>query len=120
MKNAVFTADAGITTNPVYQWYVNPGSGWTPAVGARYQGATTNTLTVVSALEMMSGYQYRLRVSGSCIPFVESNIVTLTVTRQAEITQHPVSVTVCETDPVTLYCQCRSDDQSFLPVGDKH
>ena len=50
----------------------------------------------------MSGYQYRLRVSGSCIPFVESNAVTLTVTRQAEITQHPVSVTVCETSPVTF------------------
>jgi PKD repeat protein len=101
-ENAIFTADAGITTNPVYQWYVNPGSGWTPAVGARYQGSTTNTLTVVSALEMMSGNQYRLRVSGSCIPFVESNAVTLTVTRQAEITQHPVSATVCETSPVTF------------------
>ena len=72
-EDAVFTADAGITTNPVYQWYVNPGTGWTPAVGARYQGATTNTLTVVSALEIMSGYQYRLRVSGSCTPYVESN-----------------------------------------------
>ena len=103
-ENAVFTADAGITTNPIYQWYVNDngGSGWTPAVGARYQGATTNTLTVVSALEIMSGYQYRLRVSGSCTPYVESNAVTLTVTRQAEITQHPVSATVCETDPVTF------------------
>ncbi len=101
-EDAVFTADAGVTTNPVYQWYVNPGSGWTPAIGARYQGANTSTLTVVSALEMMSGYQYRLRVSGSCIPYVESNIVTLTVTRQAEITQHPVSATVCETDPVTF------------------
>ena len=57
---------------------------------------------MVSALEMMSGYQYRLRVSGSCTPYIDSNPVTLTVTRQAEITQHPVSATVCETDPVSF------------------
>ena len=101
-EDAVFTADAGVTTNPVYQWYVNTGSGWTPAVGARYQGANTNTLTVVSVLESMSGYQYRLRVSGSCAPFVESNAVTLTVTRQAEITQHPASLTLCEGAPVSF------------------
>ncbi len=95
-EDAVFTADAGVTTNPIYQWYVNPGSGWTPAVGARYQGANTNTLTVVSVLESMSGYQYRLRVTGSCLPFVESDAVILTVTRQAEITQHPASLNLCE------------------------
>ncbi len=101
-EDAVFTVDAGVTTNPVYQWYVNPGSGWTPATGARYQGANTATLTVVSALEMMSGYQYLVRVSGSCIPYVESIPVTLTVTRQAEVTQHPVSLTLCEGQPAVF------------------
>jgi PKD repeat protein len=44
----------------------------------------------------MSGYQYRLRVNGSCLPFVESDAVILTVTRQAEITQHPASLNLCE------------------------
>ncbi len=95
-EDAIFTVDAGVTTNPVYQWYVNTGTGWTPAAGARYQGANTATLTVVSTLEMMSGYQYRVRVSGICTPYVESTPVTLTVTRQAEITQHPASLTLCE------------------------
>ncbi|HOT16726.1 MAG TPA: hypothetical protein PLB07_03640, partial [Bacteroidales bacterium] len=95
-EDAIFTVDAGVTTSPVYQWYVDSGSGWTPATGARYQGANTSTLTVVSALEMMSGYQYMVRVSGICTPYVESMPVTLTVTRQAEITQHPASITLCE------------------------
>ncbi|MCK7538030.1 MAG: hypothetical protein MZV63_47260 [Marinilabiliales bacterium] len=89
-------------TNPIYQWYVNTGSGWTPAVGARYQGANTATLTVVSVLEMMSGYQYMVRVSGICTPYIESIPVTLTVTRQAEITQHPVSLTLCEGQPAVF------------------
>ncbi|MCJ7821007.1 MAG: immunoglobulin domain-containing protein, partial [Bacteroidales bacterium] len=101
-EDAIFTADAGATTNPIYQWYVNAGSGWTPAVGARYQGANTNTLTVVSVLESMSGYQYRLRVSGTCAPFAESDAVTLTVTRQAEITQHPASLNLCEGAPASF------------------
>ncbi|MHC1731146.1 MAG: PKD-like domain-containing protein [Bacteroidales bacterium] len=95
-EDAIFTVDAGVTTNPVYQWYVDSGSGWTPATGARYQGASTSTLTVVSALEMMSGYRYMVRVSGTCTPYAESIPVSLTVTRQAEITQHPASLTLCE------------------------
>jgi len=95
-EDAIFTVDAGVTTNPMYQWYVNTGTIWTPAMGARYQGANTDTLTVVSTLEMMSGYQYMVRVSGTCAPYAESIPVTLTVTRQAEITQHPVSLTLCE------------------------
>ncbi len=101
-EDAIFTVDAGVTTNPLYQWYVNSGSGWTPATGARYQGANTATLTVVSVLEMMSGYQYLVRVSGSCIPYIESIPVTLTVTRQAEITQHPASLTLCEGQPAVF------------------
>ncbi|MDT8374994.1 MAG: PKD domain-containing protein [Bacteroidales bacterium] len=101
-EDAVFTVDAGVTTNPTYQWYVDTGSGWTPAVGARYQGANTATLTVVSTLEMMSGYIYMVRVSGTCLPYAESVPVTLTVTRQAEITQHPVSLTLCEGETATF------------------
>jgi len=101
-EDAIFTVDAGVTTNPVYQWFVNAGTGWTPATGARYQGTNTATLTVVSALEMMSGYQYMVRVSGTCAPYVESAPVTLTVTRQAEITQHPSSLTLCEGGTATF------------------
>ena len=101
-EDAIFTVDAGVTTSPLYQWFVDTGSGWTPATGARYQGANTATLTVVSALEMMSGYQYMVRVSGTCNPYVESNPVTLTVTRQAEIVQHPASLTLCEVETATF------------------
>ena len=95
-EDAVFTINAGVTTNPVYAWYVNTGSGWNLASGARYSGNTTNTLTVVGAVESMSGYTFKVRVSGSCNPFIESTPVLLTVTRQAEITSQPVSLALCE------------------------
>ncbi|MCX6326558.1 MAG: PKD domain-containing protein, partial [Bacteroidia bacterium] len=95
-EDAVFTVNAGVTTNPVYAWYVNTGSGWSLASGARYSGTNTNTLTVVGVLESMSGYTFKVRVTGTCNPYVESTPVLLTVTRQAEITSQPVSVTLCE------------------------
>ncbi len=95
-EDAVLTVDAGATTNPHYQWYVNTGSSWSIVSGSRYQGSTTNTLTIVSVLELMSGYQYLVRITGDCPPYIESAPVTLTVTRQAEITQQPISQVVCE------------------------
>jgi len=100
--NAVFTVDAGATPVPVYSWYVNNGSGWNLVSGPRYSGSNTNTLTVVSVLESMSGYTYRVRISGTCPPPIESDPAVLTVTRQAEISQQPLSVTVCEGGSATF------------------
>jgi PKD repeat protein len=94
-EDAVFTVNAGVTTNPVYAWYIDTGSGWTLASGLGYLG-NTSTLTVSTVSVSMSGYKFKVRVSGTCNPYIESNSVTLTVTRQAEITSQPSSVTLCE------------------------
>ncbi len=111
-EDATLTVDAGVTTNPVYQWYVNTGSGWNIVSGSRYQGANSSTLTIVSVLELMSGYQYKVRVSGDCLPYVESVAVVLTVTHPTEITQQPVSQTVCEGMPVSFTVNAGSTSSS--------
>jgi|GEM_PF-1027244 len=95
-ENAEYTVNSGVTTNAEFTWYVNTGTGWNMAVGARYQGTFNDTLTVVSVTELMSGYKYKVRVSGTCTPFTESDEVSLTVTRQAEIVSPPVNVSICE------------------------
>ncbi len=97
-EDAVFTVDPGTTSNAGFAWYVNTGLGWSLAIGSRYQGTFSDTLTVVSVNESMTGYQFRVRVSGSCNPFVDSDEVNLTVTRQAEIISPPANVNVCEDD----------------------
>ena len=119
-ENAVFAADAGVTTNPLYQWYVNAGPGWTPAVGARYQGATTNTLTVVSVLESMSGYRYYLRVSGTCTPFAATD--TVTAHGYPSGRDNPASAESCSLRRCTgcLCGECGTYDQSFIRVADQH
>lgn len=101
-QDAEFTADAGATANPHYQWYVNSGSGWNPVSGTRYIGGTTSTLTVVSVIELMSGYQYRVRVTGDCLPYAESVPVTLTVQHPPEITQQPSGEETCEGTAATF------------------
>jgi gliding motility-associated-like protein len=101
-EDAVFTVDAGVTTNPTYIWYVNTSGTWNIATGPRYTGTYTSTLTVAAVIESMTGYQYMVRVSGTCSPYIESVPVSLTVTRQAEITQQPLDVTLCEGEDATF------------------
>ncbi|MFN3404242.1 MAG: immunoglobulin domain-containing protein [Cytophagaceae bacterium] len=84
------TAEAGssvtfevIASGPdvTYQWQVNSGSGFINLTnGAGYSGATTNTLTISSVSQSMSGYSYRCIVSGTCALTVNSNSATLSVT----------------------------------------
>lgn len=95
-EDAVFTVDPGTTSGETFAWYVNTGFGWNLAIGSRYQGTFNDTLTVVSVSESMSGNKFRVRVSGVCDPFVDSDEVSLTVTRQAEIISSPANVNICE------------------------
>ena len=55
-----FTTDAGLTTNPSYQWYVDSGSGMTLMPG---ETAATLSVTAVSA---MNGNRYQVVISGDC------------------------------------------------------
>jgi hypothetical protein len=72
-----------------YQWQENTGSGWADIVGA------TSFQYSVNATASMSGYQYRVVISGTCSPTATSNIATLTVNTLPEITDHPDDVAVC-------------------------
>jgi len=101
-EDAILTVNSGSTANAKYQWYVNSGSGWNAVSGTRYLGGTNDTLTIVSVIELMSGYQYRVRVTGDCAPYAESAPVTLTVVHQAEITQQPSSQESCEGTAATF------------------
>ncbi len=86
---ATFTTDAGMTTNPSYQWYVNDGSGMTPIVGE------IAAILNVTASSTMNGYSYQVVVSGDCPVPVPSDIVTLTVSEKPEITTQPEFLQHC-------------------------
>ena len=65
-----------------YLWQVssNGGSSFTDLTnGGYYSTVTTSTLTITAAQLELTGYQYRCKVSGTCLPVVFSNPATLTV-----------------------------------------
>ena len=63
-----------------YQWQVNTGSGFSNITnGVIYSGATTATLTIMNATELMNGYTYRVIVNGSALVEAISNTAQLTV-----------------------------------------
>ncbi len=63
-----------------YQWQVNTGSGFSNITnGVIYSGATTATLTIMNATELMNGYTYRVIVNGSALVVAISNTAQLTV-----------------------------------------
>ena len=59
----VFTTGAGETT----VWQVNQGSGWSSLTdNALYQGTQTPQLIIMSADTLMTGWHYRLEITGPC------------------------------------------------------
>ena len=68
-------------TGLIYQWQVNPGTGFINVVnGGVYSGATTSTLSITGAGTAMNGYQYRSNLSNStCLTAIPTNAVILTV-----------------------------------------
>ncbi|MEI6585652.1 MAG: PKD-like domain-containing protein, partial [Sediminibacterium sp.] len=69
-------------SNLTYQWQVSTDNGATfnnITNSGVYTDATTATLTLTGVTVSMTGYKYKLIVSGTCPPPAVSNIVTLTV-----------------------------------------
>ena len=93
-------------TAVTYQWQVDMGGGFvnittgTPTnPGAFiYTGQTTATLSINSVMATMNGYKYRVVVSGTCPPAVNSNEVILAVNQRPAISV--VSSSQCS--PTTL------------------
>ena len=91
--NATFSVVA-TGTNLSYQWQIST-DGCTSFNDI--VAANSSTLTVTGVTVGMSGYSYRVVVSGTCAPPVTSSpCAVLTVGNAAAITGQPVNTTVCE------------------------
>ena len=76
-----------------YQWYKgNPGT------GVAVTGGTSATLNFTQAQVADAGNYYVIVTGGSPCGSVTSNVATLVVNEQINITQQPAAVTVCEGD----------------------
>src|SRR5205814_920389 len=75
-----------------YQWQLDSASGF-----ANISGETGSTLTLTNVSASMSGYKYRVIVSGTCTPPTTSAFATLTVNTAPVITADPQNSTICET-----------------------
>ncbi|RYE20674.1 MAG: T9SS type A sorting domain-containing protein, partial [Sphingobacteriales bacterium] len=113
-------------TAPTYQWQVstNGGTTWANATGA---SATTATLSLTGLTAAMSGYQYRVVLSGTCTAAFNSNVATLTVNSPVSITDNPDDAKICEGDntsftvaatgsTITYQWQVRKNGGGFLDV----
>jgi len=79
-----------------YQWQINTGSGFNNLFNSTvYNGATTNTLSIVVALASMNGYTFRCLVSGTCSPQAISNTTQLSVNTAPFIAQQATNSTIC-------------------------
>ncbi len=104
-QNTTFSVTA-TGTGAGYLWQVstNGGSSFSDLTnGGYYSNVTTATMTITSAQLAISGYQYRCKITGNCLPVVYSNPATLTVlpnvlTTCGSVTGCPGTVVV----PVTV------------------
>jgi subtilisin-like proprotein convertase family protein len=92
-----FTAN-GTGAGAAIQWQVSTDGGatWTNVTNAApYTGATTGTLSINPAAVSLNNNRYRLTVSGTCTPAVNSTAAVLTINANAVITTNPSNTTIC-------------------------
>ncbi len=80
-QNTSFSVSAS-GTGLEYLWQVSTDGGniWADLTNAApYSGVTTATLSVTSATLSLNGYKYRCRLTGTCPPVINTNVVLLTV-----------------------------------------
>ncbi|MCG3167509.1 MAG: hypothetical protein POELPBGB_03301 [Bacteroidia bacterium] len=101
--NAVFIA-AATGSGLTYQWQEDSGSGFANITnGGAYSGATSATLTVSGVTAGMNGNQYQCIISGSiCVNSSTTNAVALNITTSPYLSQQPVDVYVCPSDPASF------------------
>jgi len=79
-----------------YQWYVNPGSGFTALTNTGvYSGVTTNILSITAATASMSGNQYECIVSGGCSPPATTVAVLLFINLLPAVASQPSAIVIC-------------------------
>jgi subtilisin-like proprotein convertase family protein len=101
--NTTFVVVPNTTSGTTYLWEVNPGTGtWAAATGGVYSGGTTATLTITGAMVSMSGYTYRVKITGFCGGTPISVPATLTVVTPAGGTLSVAAATVCANASVNM------------------
>jgi len=103
-------------TGPIYQWQLstNGGSSWSNVTNSPpYSGATTNTLTITGATSGMSGYQYRVLITGTCTGLINTNAATITVNNSAAITTNPTNATGCVNAGATFNVAATGSSPSY-------
>jgi len=97
-----FSIEAG--NNVTYQWSVSTDGGttFTPLSNAApYSGVNTNTLQISNPASNMVGFVYQCTVNG-CNNFISSNEVEILTGTQLTIIQEPISIAVCENQPLNF------------------
>lgn len=89
-SNTSFSVTGSSTQTIIYQWQVNPGTGFVNVANAApYSGATTATLTITGATTTISTYQYRCILSNATCSGANqttSGSATLTVRQLPTVT----------------------------------
>src|SRR5690606_21428112 len=101
--NATFSISA-TGTNISYQWQVDEGFGFgNISDGGFYSGASTNTLDISGPTVAMSGFEYRVVVTGDCgVETSDSAILTVNP-RSIEVTADDKNKTYGDADPALTY-----------------
>lgn len=99
-------ATTAVGTALTYQWQLSTNGGVTwnnLANGAGYANVTTATMSFTGVTAGMTGYEYRVIVSGTCTPKDTGAIATLTInSANPVVTTQPVSVNTCAGNNVTF------------------
>ncbi len=88
---------SGSASGPVltYQWYVNTGSGYNAiSDNWNYSGSATSSLQLSNVITAMTGYQYKLAVTGTCSA-VFTTPTTLTVDTTIITSNLPTRSHIC-------------------------
>ncbi|MBN2698195.1 MAG: PKD domain-containing protein [Bacteroidales bacterium] len=93
-----FSVNAGVTTNPNYQWQIFNGATWVTPPPDIYSGTNSSTLTISGVHTGIDGQQIRVIVGGQCAPEIISDTVILTVYERPEIVAQPKDVVICDGD----------------------
>ncbi|MCP9750780.1 reprolysin-like metallopeptidase [Ferruginibacter sp. HRS2-29] len=96
--NGTFTV-AAAGTGLTYQWQQSTDGGTN---FANITGATAATLTLTNLTATMNGYKYRVVLSGTCTPSLNSAVATLTVNTPVNISAQPQNKRICSGDNATF------------------
>ena len=97
-----FSVNASGSGN-TYQWQLNNGSGWANLLnGSPYSGVYSNTLSISSTNQNMSGYRYKCNVTNTC-DNASSASATLTVNTSSTSCNNDFA---CSPKPININAAC--------------